>query len=206
MNTKEIHAVKEALVLTKRQRDILVGTLLGDGHLETLNNGRTYRLKVEHGVAQCEYVEWLYKEFREWVPCGVYTIERKNKGIFVGFRTYTHGAFRFYAHQFYDEKHKVVPKLIKKLFSKIGIAVWYMDDGSRKSAKHKTYIIHTYGFKHEDLKKLQLVLLKYGIETSLHRQKQTMWRIYVLTKSAENMKMLLIKHVGHIKSMRYKIG
>nr|NIQ06013.1 hypothetical protein [Candidatus Korarchaeota archaeon] len=48
MNTRTIREKKGRLALSKRQREILVGLLLGDGHLETQNNGRTFRLKVEH--------------------------------------------------------------------------------------------------------------------------------------------------------------
>lgn len=40
--------------LTEQQREITVGLLLGDGHLETRTNGRTYRLKVEHSEEQID--------------------------------------------------------------------------------------------------------------------------------------------------------
>ena len=66
MNTKEIKNYKEKLKLTRRQREIIVGKLLGDGHLESMNNGRTYRLKIEHSLKQKEYVDWFYQEFEEW--------------------------------------------------------------------------------------------------------------------------------------------
>src|SRR3989344_4671341 len=68
MNTKEIREQKASLKLTEKQRDIVVGLLLGDGHLETQNSGRTYRLKVEHGALQRDYVEWLFGELHEWIP------------------------------------------------------------------------------------------------------------------------------------------
>jgi hypothetical protein len=55
MNIKEIEEIKKNLKLTKKQRGIIVGLLLGDGHLETQNNGKTYRLKVEHSLEQKDY-------------------------------------------------------------------------------------------------------------------------------------------------------
>jgi hypothetical protein len=207
MNTDEIKKLKEGLKLTQRQRDILVGTLLGDGHLETQNNGRTYRLKVEHSIAQREYVEWLYEEFKQWVRSEPYVRHRKNGQTFVGFTTYSHGAFRFYGHQFYDDnRKKVVPKQIHKWLKPLGIAVWYLDDGSQKSAKHSTYILHTNAFKKVELERLQKTLVQYGIQTSLHKQGQGVWRIYVLTKSARMLKAVVQKYVGHIDAMKYKIG
>ena len=48
MNTKEIREYKNTLKLTDIQKSILIGTLLGDGHLETQDEGKTYRLKIEH--------------------------------------------------------------------------------------------------------------------------------------------------------------
>jgi len=53
------------LKLTSELREILVGKLLGDGHLETQNKGKTWRLKIEHSIKQKEYVMHQYKIFSE---------------------------------------------------------------------------------------------------------------------------------------------
>ena len=45
---------EEKMKLSREQREILVGILLGDAHLETQNRGRTYRLKVEHSLKEKE--------------------------------------------------------------------------------------------------------------------------------------------------------
>lgn len=203
MNNREIQEMKKQLRLTKRQRHILVGLLLGDGHLETQDNGRTYRLKVEHSIRQKEYVQWLYEEFKEWVPGGVY-IKQRGKYKSIGFTTYSHGAFRFYGQQFYSGKVKRVPGIIKKLITPLGIAIWFMDDGSRKSRKHHTYNIHTLGYKKSDLVLMQKVLSElFGIDTSLHRQKKDRWRIYILSRSAKQFTLLVKKYL--IPSMEYKL-
>ena len=49
-HSRDIEEYKQHLKLTRTQREVLVGLLLGDGHLETQNGGRTYRLKIE----QCD--------------------------------------------------------------------------------------------------------------------------------------------------------
>lgn len=203
MNNQEIHKNKSNLRLTKRQKSILVGLLLGDGHLETQNNGRTYRLKVEHSIMQKEYVEWLHKEFEKWVPGKIYT---KQRGAFksVGFTTYSHGSLRFYGQQFYDKKVKHIPKIIKKLLDPLGLAIWFMDDGSRKSAKHHTYNIHTLGYKKEELMFIQGVLSDlFQIDTALHKQKIKSWRIYIPARSAVRFTALIEEYI--IPSMRYKL-
>jgi len=206
MRSKDIERQKQKLKLTRRQRDILVGLLLGDGHLETQNNGRTYRLKVEHAEKQRDYVKWLYDEFKEWVPSGIYEKERPDGSKTVGFTTYSHGSFRFYGHQFYESGVKRIPKLIHKLLSPVGIAVWFMDDGSRKSLRHKTFIIHTLGYTKKDLERLQEALQKKSkIITRLHRQKQKYWRLYILSESAQQFLDLVQQYVKPIRSMRHKL-
>ncbi|MBI2021094.1 hypothetical protein HYS99_01105 [Candidatus Giovannonibacteria bacterium] len=206
MNTKEIRDLKANLILTDRQREILVGKLLGDGHLETLNHSRTYRLKIEHSIKQKDYVEWLLKEFRNWVHGNMYT-KLKYERKYVGFTTYTHGALRFYAQQFYKDGKKIVPKMIYKLLSPIGLAAWFMDDGSWKSDRHSTYIIHTLGFKKDSLILLQDVLRKkFGIETALHMQRQKYWRLYIISEYAEKFRNVIEPYVLEIPSMKYKLG
>lgn len=204
MNTKELQERKLKLSLNQIQKDVLIGLLLGDGHLETQNNGRTYRLKVEHSIGQLEYTEWLSKIFSEWIT-GVYR-KTKNGKEYVGFTTYSHSSFRFYAHQFYTGKKKVIPRLISKLLSDTSIAIWYLDDGSWKSNKHSTFIIHTLGFSKNDLERVVEVLNKRNVKSKLHIQKKKYWRLYVLSESAKDFRKIIYPIVSQIESMKYKLG
>lgn len=178
MNTKEIREKKKGLELSKRQRELVVGLLLGDGHLETQNGGRTYRLKVEHGVAQREYLEWLAKEFQEWLVSGWYE-KRKGEKLVYGFTTMSHPAFRFYGAQFYQGGKKRIPPLIKKLMGPLALAIWFLDDGSAKSSRHRSLVIHSLGYTRKDLELVQEALRHLGIETSLHKQRNNTLRLYV---------------------------
>lgn len=206
MNTKEIREAKQGLALTQRQRDILVGLLLGDGHLETLNKGRTYRLKVEHSEKQHDYLEWLHNEFREWVPGGI-VAKRHREHRCVAFTTYSHGAFRFYGHQFYErDGTKKVPKRIKSMLTSLGLAVWFMDDGSRKSLRHKTYILHTLAFTRKDLQRLTDALQEQlGIAVGIHRQNGRGLRLYIPSASARRFEEHVREWIKPIASMHHKL-
>jgi len=207
MNTKEIEELKKPLKLTKRQRDIIVGLLLGDGHLETQNNGRTYRLKVEHSTKQKDYVEWLYGELKNWVHGGIYRKQIKGNRCSTGFTTYSHGMFRFYGQQFYCNRKKKVPALVKKLLCPIGLAVWFMDDGSRKSLQHRTYILHTLGYSREDLERLSEALeKKFNLKSNLHRQKNEQWRLYILSNSAKEFEKIINPYISRFSSMKHKLS
>ncbi len=202
MNNKN----KKELSLSGFQREILIGLILGDGHLETQNNGRTFRLKVEHSITQKDYTDWLYEQFKDFCESGVYTKEKNNK-IYVGFRTVSTGLLRFYAKQFYGNGIKMVPDKFDKFLSKTSLAIWYLDDGSRKSLNHNTYNIHSLGYTMEDLKKLQHALEKnFSIKTTLHKQKITHWRIYIPSESTDKFTEIILPYIKMFNSMRHKIG
>lgn len=210
MYSKELEAKKKSLKLSERQRDILVGILLGDGHLETKNNGRTYRLKIEHTSKQSAYVNWLYNEFKQWVNTppktrSRFTQLRSVSGIYerMWFNTLSSGSLRFYAQQFYKERVKVVPAQIKKWLSPLALAVWYMDDGSIKSHAHKTVLLNTHSFSKEDIKRLQHALEdRYKIKSKMRKQKEG-YQIYLLSETIDLFLSLIEPYI--IPSMRYKI-
>jgi len=207
MRSIEIEKQVQNLVLTDSQRAIVVGLLLGDGHLETQNGGRTYRLKVEHGIAQKEYVDWLYGEFRDWIRTPPKERTKSSFGkpiVSYGFATYSSGALRFYAQQFYQERKKVIPKFIGKILDPQAIAIWFMDDGSWKSDKHRTYIIHTLGYSRVELELVQKVFAKkFGITVGIHSQYNGL-RLCIAAESAGTFKKLIEPYV--IPSMKYKLG
>jgi hypothetical protein len=93
VRSRAIEAYKTTLRLTDLQREIVVGVLLGDAHLETQNGGRSYRLKVEQGHRHAEYVRHLYSELREWVLTPPKPKMGKTKGAItlnLAFQTVSH--------------------------------------------------------------------------------------------------------------------
>lgn len=205
MRLKEIEDYKKNLKLSSLQREIIVGLALGDGHLETSNNGRTYKLKVEHCIQQKEYIDWLYKQFQNWVRTPP-KLKFKNENPFsYHFSTYSHELLRFYGELFYSSKRKILPDIIGEIMTPLSLAIWFMDDGSLKSKRHNTYIIHTLGFRRNELERIQEVLKsKFKIETRLHKQKQKYLRLYILSKSAEKFRNIVLPYI--IPSLRYKLG
>ncbi|OGL67087.1 hypothetical protein A3B21_00070 [Candidatus Uhrbacteria bacterium RIFCSPLOWO2_01_FULL_47_24] len=210
MHSNAIATYKNKLKLTSRQQEILVGTLLGDGHLETQDHGRTYRLKIEHTLKQKEYVDWIHNEFREWVLTLPKVRERfvrlrSVSGIYPKyyFNTLSSGSFRFCAQQFYRKGNKVVPQLIHRWLTPLVLAVWYMDDGSIKSKHHRTVFLNTQGFDLQSMERLQSALLKkFGIKTNTRKDRDGM-QLYVIGETIERFLTLIEPFV--IPSMRYKL-
>lgn len=204
MNTKELRERKKQLQLSKRQRELIVGLLLGDGHLETQNGGRTYRLKVEHGAAQRDYLVWLAKEFQDWLHSGWYEKQRGEKVVY-GFTTVSHPAFRFYAKQFYQVGKKRIPPLIKRLMSPLSLAIWFFDDGSAKSSRHKSLVIHSLGDSKADLVLVQSALECIGIQSSQHKQRNGSFRLYFPYESSQKIADFLRPILTELPSFVYKV-
>ena len=207
MRTKQIEEYKKTLKLTKKQKEILVGLILGDGHLETLNGGRTYRLKVEHSPKQKEYLYWLCENFRDWIHKTPEVRERTSLGKIIetyGFTTYTSGILKLYAEQFYINGKKIIPKTIDKIITPQSLAIWFMDDGSIKSKAHKTLLIHTHGYSKDDLLLITKVLeKKFDLKIGLQKQYDK-WRLYVFSESVDNFKKIISPYL--LPSMQYKLG
>ncbi len=198
-HSRAIEEYKQTLKLTRAQREALVGLLLGDAHLETQNRGRTYRLKIEQSAQKRAYVEHLYTLFEAWV---LTPPQQKPNGNW-WFQTVSHGAFRFYAQQFYSDGRKVVPARIHRLLKPRGLAYWFMDDGSVKDKQSRALLLNTQGFSHEDVVRLaQTLSEQFALETYLRRQSEG---YQVVIRGRSLFRFLELVDLYLIPEMRYKL-
>lgn len=206
VRSREIEQYKVALSLTPEQREALVGLLLGDAHLETRNRGQTYRLKIEQSDAHHTYVDHLYRLFRLWVltaPQPKRVVSRGHVSTNWWFQTVTHGAFRFYAQQFYREGRKCVPRLIHRWLAPRGLTYWFMDDGSVKWRQSRAVLLNTQGYDRSDVEWLAQVLRQeFALETLLRRQAEG-YQIVITGRSLERFLELIRPYL--LPEMRYKL-
>lgn len=180
--------------------------MLGDGCLETQNKGRTYRLKVEQSIAHKAYVEHLYEQFRDWVLTEPKSKTKVSKGCSsdsVAFQTLSHEAFRFFAHQFYKDAKKSVPKLIHRWLTPKALAYWFMDDGSIKSKESKAVILNTHCFSASEIALLINVLRESFSLDAKPRMQTDGCQIFISGRSYEAFAELINPYL--IESMRYKL-
>lgn len=207
MYSREIETYKKSLKLTRNQREVLVGMLLGDAHLETQDKGKTYRLKVEHKAAHRFYVEHLYRIFQKWVRTPPKTrLHAATNGTLcemIGFQTYSHGALRFYGHQFYQDGRKRVPESIKRWLTPKSLTYWFMDDGSLKWRHSRAVILNTQCYQREEVERLSRLLQeKFGLDAKPRKQREG-YQICVLGHSLTE----FVKLIGPnlLPEMSYKI-
>lgn len=152
---------KSQLHLTQRQKEIAIGTLLGDASLQTQDKGATYRLKFQGSTKHQKYGEALYEEFQEFCLSEPATFLRESKNGMWSFQTVAHKDFTALADIFYDSNSTTVkrikPNFVENHLSKTGVAYWFMDDGSK--ADHtknegKGIHFHTQGFTNSEVDEL----------------------------------------------------
>lgn len=161
---------REIYILTKRQEQILLGTLLGDGFLE--QNGKNVRLKIDHGAKQKAYVFWLYEEFKT-IARQPYQLMFQDKRTG---KTYEHWRFAtlslpllsYWRKLFYHNGRKIISPKVFELIDPLSLAVWYMDDGFRRKDCRGIYLC-TSAYSMEEQNILQICLKKkFNIQTRLH--------------------------------------
>lgn len=214
---------KETLTsLNDIQRDVLIGTLLGDASMQAMKGDQESNVKFEQKIAQMDYVNHLYEIFQDFVgtPPQVRNITgggAKDRQS-VWFRTYRHPLFAFYKELFYkvDENGKqikIVPPDIRNYLTPRALAYWYMDDGSVMRRENKyvtennkeyvTYVLNAQGFTYSD----QLILVealkeKLNLTTSLWKDKDS-HKIAILTVSRDTFRELISPYI--VPSFRYKL-
>lgn len=218
IQSQKLSEYKKSLKLSSNQKQILVGLLLGDGHLETQNNGRTFRLFIEQSVVHADYCDHLYSIFSNWVltPPKIYT--RKNGLKSKRFKTFSHSSFRFYGFQFYEtllgttgavKKRKKLPKLITRWLTAQSLAYWFMDDGSWKSKTSYGIILNTQNFYLKEVQILcEILKKKWDLNCWPRKQKNTYYnkiyyQIYISGSSCNQFVQLISPYL--IKSMLTKL-
>ena len=67
MFSKEIDRLRDKLSLNLVQRQIIIGSLLGDGYLYPTVSKKYAYFRIAHGPKQKDYVWWKYNYFKNWV-------------------------------------------------------------------------------------------------------------------------------------------
>ena len=126
----------------KESRNLLIAMLLGDGSICASKN--TTYMKLHQGRKQKEYTEWKSKKLDEFGIPNSGVTEYQMKTNFTHGEKWSSYVCRIRSNMFIKVLRRVVYKNGKKTFSRkllnrvsaLGLAIWYMDDGSLNFKKH----------------------------------------------------------------------
>ncbi|MDD2731729.1 MAG: hypothetical protein PHI53_00870 [Candidatus Pacebacteria bacterium] len=192
--------------LSKEQKSVLLGTIIGDGYLQKTGKLNA-RLRLEHGYKQKEYLLWKIKMLG-------YLFQGKPKYL-ERIHPITKRKHRYWRHQsqstpylgklrkvFYPKEKKEIPENFGKYITPLMLAVWYMDDGYYYKRDRCSYLyLGNVNKKEADIVS-KTILNKFKIETKIKERKKG-YAIYFSPSESQKLKLLIKNYI--INYFNYKI-
>lgn len=190
--------------LSRAQKSLLLGSLLGDGRLMSTGS-ETAGYSEYHSLSQLEYLEWKRDLWGPFVKSVRPVIKRENGKAYEGKILRLHGArcFRSYWEQMYREGRgfKTFDLLDLSDFDAFSLAVWFMDDGGKTS---NGYVSLSVTPRAEDHAVLLRLLEGFGLAPTLYQSNKGDHSIWVHTRSGMSTFLDLVSpHVP--KCMMHKV-
>lgn len=147
--------------MTPIQRELIIGSLLGDGHLSLVSK-RSARFSESHCLKQEHYLDWKIGILGDLVS-SVYPVRKVvgDREFFgKGFSTISSSGFLSLYDLFYKDGHRVFPESLSELMTPFVLAVWFMDDGSLTTRKDPRI---SFGLDEVSLERADKALRKLGL-------------------------------------------
>ena len=194
--------------------EILVGILLGDGHVQKRSLNGNSRFMYGQSSLRIHHLNYFKHVLNLFKPYLSETFKLKEKTFkdnrtnntykSVNFSTLSLPCFNQYKSLFYKNNKKIVPINIQELLTPIGLAYWIMDDGS---IQNKGLHLNTYAFNSEDVLKLKSTLENMfgnnSLKCSIHKHKKGN-RIYIFGESMDIFRNNISVHMH--EDMLYKLN
>jgi hypothetical protein len=213
ITAKELVAYKESLTMLQPiQRDLLIGSLLGDGNLRFLRENLEATFTIDHSLKQEDYVWYKYRILKDWVLTEpriftrIYHKDREKMLSSVRFSSISHSVFTSWYDIFYQEGRKIIPENIEEiLVSPFSLAVWFMDDGNKN---HQAVFLNTQQFLLDEQELLRECLLKnFGLHSTMNKHwvynGKQLYRIRITTESTKELRRLTQEFI--LPSLKYKL-
>ena len=192
--------------LSKEQKSILFGIILGDGYLQSTGKNNA-RLRLEHGYQQKDYLFWKVEKLRQLFQGKPVYLERVHP--------LTKRTYKYWRHQsqstpylgkirniFYPKGKKEIPDNLEEYINPLMLAVWYMDDGYYYQ-RDKCGYLYLGNVSEKEANIVSLAILKqFDIQTNV-KQKKKGFAIYFPRTQVEKLKLLIKRHI--IDYFNYKI-
>ncbi|KAF8011776.1 hypothetical protein BT93_I0039 [Corymbia citriodora subsp. variegata] len=169
-------AVKKpvSLKLTKEQREILVGMLLGGLQIDSDEQRKNHMIKFkfnDNSGMHSALKRHIYEHYHEWLHPSC-KLDDNSSEIPNSFSTICHSYFGFYADQFWPRGKPVIPKLIHRWLSPCVLAYWYMYGGYRTSSGD---ILLQLKGSQEGVDRVVKALKAKSMDCRVKRKGQTFW-------------------------------
>lgn len=193
----------KAIELSNFQKQVLLGTMLGDSSFKMTKASVNPAISCAHGIKQKEYCEHKTKIFENLGAICTYhkrnIPDKRNNKYYEDYTMFVpaNPELKGWYNAFYKEGRKVIPFELFDNFTEVSLAFMFMDDGS--NTKYG-YNIATNCFSEEELRKFRVFLFeKFNLETSMHKSHS----LYIHHKSKKLFIQLVSPYI--INCMQYKL-
>lgn len=189
----------------------LLGSILGDTHLEKRIEGLGTRIIFEQCDQNVEYMYWFYNYLYLRGYCSSnkpklrIRIKKNNKRFFhYRLNSYTFASLNWLHILFYKNNIKIIPQNtdIWDLFTPFSLAIWFMDDGSKTKSGYR---LATNNFSLNDIEFLcNLLFNKFNLITSIQLTGLNKgYIIYIKSNSKNTFTSLIFPYIH--PCMKYKL-
>jgi hypothetical protein len=184
--------------LNDTQMDIIIGSFLGDGNLDTISNKRC-RLRINHGIKQKDYCLWKASFFESAVRYVSKNGYASTPAVLITTKTFDI-PFEL------PTTKTMVPQWIADKINDRSLAIWFMDDGS-VDHKTKQARLNTHSFDYNSQVILSNKLREMGIENKILTEKKKdgrSWYYLAINSSGYHRIMDIISPYIPTLDMQYK--
>ena len=203
--------------LSNRAKEIILGSVLGDGSLKIHKPYRNARFSFRHSAVQKSYFDWKKNQLKEISSENCVWLQKADEKSFSNQHKFRYQSLAIESlTELFDLTHKRGRLKIRRkwlnMLTPLSLAVWWMDDGSIISNGRKG-VICTDGFDKEAVEILVKYLQKvWGVKFHLAPvkkprggKKEIYFRLWL--RSTEELKKFLRIILPHIQveQMLYKV-
>jgi len=176
---------------TKKQRELIFGTLLGDGCIAPHGRkNKSHRLYIGHCEKQKDFVFWKKEILGNFVNVVNRNVDKRGNSIMYSFVSITHNEFKFFYNLFYENNKKIIRECMIHYLTPFALAIFVMDDGSRYKVKN-TMRISTDGFSKEENELLsKFIKLNFNINAKVCEYSRNDRKYYYLSFNVRNSALL----------------
>ena len=214
--------------LPKNLHSILIGIMLGDGHLYKSSPTSNTRFEISFGKDRESFANWIGNLFKIYSNTGIKKIVIKNKKTPLTlnhnfrFKTKSMSVFNSYYNIFYKLSHtdpdsttgennyttgkykKIVPLNIVDLMDPAVLAYLIMTDGNFDKARNRVRI-YTNSFTKAEVESLaEAIYLNFNIYTGVLLDRKDQWILTIGAKQLDLLREIVRPHFE--PSMLYRIG
>jgi len=192
---------------------ILIGIMLGDGHLSRSSSTSNSRFEISFFSNYKQFAESIGKLYSNYMNGSVKALEIKgNKKLYLNFRlkTKTFPIFNGYHDMFYKlntetgKYVKIIPHNIQKYLNPVVLAYLIMTDGNFDKNRNRVRI-YTNSYSKEDVGRLaKAINIKLGIYVGVLHDRKDQWILTIGAKQLVELREIVSPFFE--SSMLYRIG